>query len=91
MDNKTANQNFEIKKVTDDSVIYQRVINPNSKKVKKLQEILANLPTATLHTITLEEYEHLKSIEVELLDELEFKTPYENKFKKAFLSFFEIE
>lgn len=90
MDNQTVNQDFEIKKITADSVIYQRVINSKSKKVKKFQEILASLPTATLHTITLDEYEHLKAIELELLGELEFKKPNENKLKKAFLSFFEI-
>ena len=90
MENKTINQNFEIKEITDDSIIYQRVLNPNSKNSKNFKKILANLPTATLHTITLDEYEHLKAIEIKLLDEIKFKKPNENKFKKAFFSFFEL-
>lgn len=90
MESKAIKQNFEVKKVTDESVVYQRVVNSNSKKAKKLQEILSSLPTATLHTITIKEYEHLKEIEVKLLDELEFKQPSENILKKAFRVFFEI-
>ncbi|MBW8242506.1 hypothetical protein K1F50_06805 [Muricauda oceani] len=91
MDNKTNSKTFEIKKITDDAVIYQRVFSSNSKKNKRSQDRLASSPTATLHTISLDEYEHLKAIEVELLDELKFRKPQQNKIKKAFLSFFELE
>ena len=88
MGSKTTNQNFEIKKVTDESVIYQRVLNSQSKKNKNI--IISSLPTATLHTISIEEYEHLKNIEEKLLNEIELKKPTENIIKKAFLSFFEL-
>lgn len=93
MDKKAVKQNFEIKKVTEESVVYQRVGKNYSKKTKnskKTRKNITSLPTATLHTISIEEYEHLKCIEVELMNEIELKKPNQNFFKRAFISFFEL-
>ena len=79
---------FEIKEQTEESVVYQRVINPKGRKPKEVERIVSDLPTATIHTITMEEYEKLKSIEARLVNEFENKSSTNINFKRAFFSLF---
>ena len=91
MSNKTVKESFEIKKVTEESIVYQRVMDSKGRKPKKVQEILSNLPTTTLHTFTLEDYERLKEIETKLLDEIDFKNkPNISILQRVLSSFFEL-
>lgn len=81
---------FEIKEQTEESVVYQRVINPKGRKPKEVEKIVNDLPTATIHTISMEEYEKLKNIEARLVNEFQNKERMTINFKRAFFSFFEL-
>ncbi|TSE10323.1 hypothetical protein [Aquimarina algiphila] len=85
-----VNSFFEIKEKTDESVVYQRIINPKGRKPKEVEKIVNNLPTATMHTFSEEEYDHLKSIEAKLEDEFETKSKSSSFIARAFFTFLEI-
>ncbi|MGD1945877.1 MAG: hypothetical protein ACFB0A_06385 [Croceivirga sp.] len=84
------NPRFQIKNQTSESVTYKRIIKSKGRKPKEVQKIEDELPTATIHTFSQEEYEKLKEIESKLVHEIEVKEDKFNNLKKAFFSFFEV-
>lgn len=81
---------FEIKEQTEESVVYQRIINPKGRKPKEVEKIVNDLPTATIHTITMGEFKKLKNIEAKLVNEFENKEKQTISFRRALFSFFEL-
>lgn len=82
---------FEIKNQTEDRVIYQRLIKAKGRSNKKIVKEVSKLPTATIHTFTLEEFQRLKEIERKL--EFTIKKIEKNKrsfFHHWFFTFLEI-
>ena len=95
MATKQNKESFEIKEITAETVVYQRVLDKKGKTIKKIKQIKkveASLPTATIHTISLDEFEKLKNIEAKLIKELKPKVEVSinSKIKDVFISFLEV-
>lgn len=89
----TDHQNavFEVKEKTDESIIFQRIIKQKGRSDKELRKIVDSLPTATMHTFSMEEYNRLKQIEQQIIEKFLSKESKKNSsLKDLIISFFEI-
>lgn len=62
---------FEIKATFEDKNIYQRIVKTNGRSKNELRTIVNQLPTATIHIFSEENFERLKQIEKELNEKIE--------------------
>lgn len=80
---------FEISEKEEDKTVYQRKISTKGRSAKELNKIVKNLPTATIHSYSLEEYNTLKEIEKNLYERSESEQ-HRNSLKEMIKSFLEI-
>lgn len=57
---------FELRESQDDKLIFQRVVKTQGKTKKEILSILNQLPTATVHVMSEDDFQRLKKIEEEL-------------------------
>lgn len=88
---KENNENplFELKETQDDKIIFQRVVKTQGKSKKEIKRILNQLPTATVHLMTEEDFKRLKMIEEELNSKIEF-IKEKTSFRNAIFRFLEL-
>jgi hypothetical protein len=80
---------FELKESTDDRIIYQRVIKQHGRSKNKVKRIVNNLPTATVHFFTEEDFEKLKEIEEKLTEQIVYYK-VSRSLREALFKFLEI-
>lgn len=90
----TINENnekplFELKETQEDKLIFQRVVKTQGKTKKQITSIVNQLPTATVHVMSEEDFQRLKKIEEELNSKIVF-VKEKNSFKEAIFKFLEL-
>lgn len=90
--NKENNQKplFELKETQEDKLIYQRVINSQGRTKKQIDAIVNQLPTATIHVISEDDFQRLKRIEEELNSKIILTKDKQPSFKGVILKFLEL-
>lgn len=90
----TINENnekplFELKETQEDKLIFQRVVKTQGKTKKQITNIVNQLPTATVHVMSEEDFQRLKKIEEDLNSKIAFVKD-KNSFKEAIFKFLEL-
>jgi len=80
---------FELKETQEDKLIFQRVVKTHGKTKKQITSIVNQLPTATVHVMSEEDFQRLKKIEAELNSKIVF-VKEKNSLKKAIFKFLEL-
>ena len=77
---------YEVRTASDEGIVFQRVISTKGRSKKEIAETVKDLPTATIHSFTEEEFNKLKKLEEELYSQMKYSDE-ESSFKNKFLSF----
>lgn len=80
---------FQLKDSFEDKNVYQRIVKQQGRTKNEVKEIINQLPTATVHFFTEEEFNRLKEIEKELNSQIT-KIQEKKSFSNSFLKFMEI-
>jgi len=81
---------FELKESKNDKLIYKRVVKKNGNSKKEIQRRVNNLPTATVHVMSEDDFNRLKNIELELRQKMRFTIDDKKSLKDRILTFLEI-
>ncbi len=85
----TENPLFEIKSTSVDKNIYQRIVKSKGRSKNELKTIVNQLPTATIHIFSEENFDKLKQIEKELNEKIESRKEIKS-LKDIVFTFLEI-
>ncbi len=89
----TEHQNavFEVREKTDESIIFQRIIRQKGRSEKDIKNIVENLPTTTMHTFSIKNFNRLKDIEQKIIEQkTSIKKRKSYSLKDLIISFLEI-
>ena len=90
----TINENnekplFELKETQEYKLIFQRVVKTQGKTKKQITSIVNQLPTATVHVMSEEDFQRLKKIEEKLESKI-FIVKEKNSIREAIFKFLEL-
>jgi hypothetical protein len=90
----TINENnekplFELKETQEYKLIFQRVVKTQGKTKKQITSIVNQLPTATIHVMSEEDFQRLKKIEEKLKSKIVI-VKEKNSIREAIFKFLEL-
>lgn len=81
---------FEVKQLDDDKIVYKRVIKNVGQSKKETNRKVNRLPTATVYSLSEDEFNRLKNIEAKLLKTDAFKSKQRKSLKEIIFRFLEV-
>lgn len=81
---------FELKEELDDRIIYQRVIKNKGKNKAEIKRRVNQLPTATVHFFSEDDFTRLKKIEGDLMPHIKLVEKTSTSIRKMFFKFMEV-